>query len=287
MVRKTKRSKEASVPSGHARTSSAPEPKAASSHGPVGAPDSNVRPIRSDIEGLAAVLEALERRQFDLYIISKAEWRTMTPRQRENLIKHQNRRGRSDHFLGPTYLMSPRLEGAVEHARSLYLSMTPEQRRKTLHPRHLDSWLENRRVITLVDRDLDDGPLPDYLLPASHRIPDEGPSPNWPRSACLTLALNLDASVQSVLRAVEDLVTAMHAPAARRPRRRSSARPTREKYEDDHVASMIDWYYRQAAGEPLKQLVAEMAGPTARHVDAMRTKILRQLRWFRRELGIA
>ena len=210
----------------------------------------------------------------------------MSPRQRDNLITYQHHQDRSDHFLGSTYLMSPRLEAAVERARRLYVAMTPEQRRKTLHPKHLDNWLDNRRVITIVACDLDDGPRPDYLLPKSHRVPDEGPSPNWPRSACLTLALNLDAPVQRVLRAVEDLVAAMHAPAARRPRRRSSARPSREKYEDNDLANMIEWYYRRAAGEPLKHLAIEAAGPTAREVDATRTKILRQLVWFRRELGI-
>jgi hypothetical protein len=244
-------------------------------------------PIRSDIQGMSAILDAVGHRQFDLWSISRAEWRTMSPRQRADLIKHQNLSDRSDHKLGPSYLMSPTLERAVTRARDLYARMTPERRRKTLHPKHLDHWLASRRVITIVARDLDEGPLPDYLLSKSHRIPDEGPAPTWPRSVWLTLAINLDASLQRVLDAVEDLVVALHAPAARRPRRGSSPRVSREKYDDDHVASMIEWYYRQAAGEPLKQLAIETAGPTARHVEAMRTKILRQLRWFRRELGIA
>jgi hypothetical protein len=55
--------------------------------------------------------------------------------------------------------MSPALERAVTRARDLYVRMTPEQRCKTLHPKHLDHWLANRRVITIVARDLDDGPV--------------------------------------------------------------------------------------------------------------------------------
>jgi hypothetical protein len=169
----------------------------------------------------------------------------------------------------------------------MYVDMTPERRRQTLHPKHLDAWLDDRRVITIVASDLEFGPLPDYILPDSHRIPDTGPAPQWPPPICLTVAINLDAPLQRVLVSIENIVAALHAPAARRSRRGSSLRPTREKYDDDDVAKIIEWYYRRAAGEPLKLLVAEVAGPRARHVDATRTKILRQLRWFRRELGIA
>jgi hypothetical protein len=283
-VKRTNRSK--NVPVGHARNVSVRETKTAPSH-----PEAMTRiaagPIRSDIQGLSPILDAVGHRQFDLWSIWRAEWRAMSPRQRADLIKHQNLSDRSDHKLGPSYLMSPALERAVTRARDLYVRMTPEQRRKTLHPKHLDHWLENRRVITIVARDFDDGPLPDFLLPKSHRIRDEGPAPTWQRSVSLTLAINLDASLQSVLDAVEDLIVALHAPAARRPRRGSSSRLSREKYDDDGLANMIEWYYRRAAGESLKQLVAETTGPTARHVTATRTKILRQIRWFRRELGIA
>ncbi len=246
-----------------------------------------MRPIRSDVDGLAPVLDALSHRQFDLYDISRADLLAMSPQQRSDLIKHQNASALRDHNLGPSYLTSPALESAVERARDLYVRMTPEQRRKTLHPRHLDDWLEHRRVIRIIARDLDLGPIPDFMLPQSHSIPDEGPVPHWPPSPYLALAINIDTPLHSVLQAVEDLIGALHAPAARRPRRGSSSRPTREKYDETQIPNMIDWYYRKAAGETLKHLASETAGPTARHVEAMRIKILRQLRWFRQELGIA
>ena len=243
--------------------------------------------LRTDTDGLAAVLEALGQRQFDLYTLSESDWSAMSPGQRTALINHQNRSLLQDHSLGPSYLLAPALERAVDRARTLYVDMTPEQRRHTLHPKHLDAWLDDRRVITIVAKDLDVGPLPDFLLPDSHRIPDTGPTPQWPRPVCLSVAINLDAPLQRVLASIEDLVRALHPSAARRSRRGMSLRPMREKYDDDDVAKIIEWYYRRAVGEPLKLLVAEAAGPKARHVDATRTKILRQLRWFRREFGIS
>jgi hypothetical protein len=212
----------------------------------------------------------------------------MSPRQQAELVRHQNRSLQSDHNLGPSYFTSSTLERAVQRAHDLYVKMTPEQRRQTLHPRHLDQWIEERRPVTIVARDLEsNGPLPTFLQPASHALPDEGPSLNRPVGVYLTVSINLETPLQTVLSAVEDLITGLHAPAARRPRRESSPRPSRNKYDDGDVARIIEWYYRQAAGASLKQLAIEAAGPTARHVEAMRNAILRQLRWFRREVGIA
>ncbi|MCX6543513.1 MAG: hypothetical protein NTV05_03765 [Acidobacteria bacterium] len=234
------------------------------------------------------MLDALGQRQFDLYDVSNAEWRAMSRRQQEELVTHQNRRGAVDHHLGSTYFGSAVLADAVKRGHELYVSMTSEQRREVLHPRHLDQWLEDRRVITIVAHDLDlEEPLPDYLQPKSYRIPDEGPSPHWPRPVQLTVSISLDAPLERVVGELRNLIGGLHAPAARRPRRLSATRRSREKYDDDQVATMILWYYRQAAGEPLKQLAINAAGPTARHVAGTQAKILRQLRWFRRELGIA
>ena len=255
---------------------------------PRATPGAPPRAIRSDIDGLSTVLDALGQRQFDLYDVSHAQWRAMSPRQQAALVNHQNRRAAADHSLGPTYLGSPALEQAVSRAHAFYIAMTPEQRRTVLHPRHLDSWIADRKVLTIVARDLErDDPLPDDLLPKSYTVADEGPSPDWPRPVQLTVAVSLDAPLHRVVRELENLIEGLHAPAGRRPRRRSATRPSREKYEDEEIAHMIGWYYRRAAGEPLKQLASAAAGPTARHVAGAQTKILRQLRWFRRELGIA
>jgi hypothetical protein len=68
----------------------------------------------------------------------------------------------------------------------------------------------------------------------------------WPveRQVVTILAGDLDLD-ESRLR---NLIAGLHAPAARRPRLPTSTRPSREKYNDDQVAAMIVWYYRQAAG---------------------------------------
>jgi len=255
---------------------------------PMVTPATAPRAIRSDVDGLAAVLEALGQRQFDLDDVSDTEWRAMSPRQQAELVKQQNRHAAADHHLGPTYLGAPALKEAVDTAHKLYIGMTPEQRRTVLHPRHLDSWLADRRILTIVARDLElDESLPNYLLPKSYSIADEGPSPGWPRPVQLTVKVSLDAPLHRVVRELENLIEGLHAPPARRPRRRSATRPSREKYEDVEIAAMIGWYYRQASGESIKQLAIEEAtGSTARHVDAARTKLLRQLRWLKRELGI-
>jgi hypothetical protein len=233
-------------------------------------------------------MEALGHRQFDLYSLSNAEWRRMSQQQQADLIRQQNRSQQADHSLGPRYFATPALERAVQHAHALYIEMTPDQRRKVVHPQYLDHWLDDRRAVTIVASDLESSePLPAYLQPPSYAIPDEGPSPARRGGVYLTVSLNLDTPLQSVLRAVQDLITGLHAPAARRPRRGASPRPSRTKYDDDDVARIIEWYYRQGAGTSLKQLAIEAAGPTARHVAATRSAILRQLRWFRRELVIA
>ncbi len=246
------------------------------------------RAIRSDIDGLSAVLDALGRRQLDLYDVSDAEWQKMSPRQQAELVRHQNQRQALNHNLGPTYVGSSALKDAVTHAHELYVAMTPEQRRTVLHPRHLDQWLADRRVVTIVARDFNLGaPLPGYLLPKSYRISDEGPSSDWLPPVYLTISINLDAPLESVAGELRNLIAGLHAPTTRRPRRRSSTRRSREKYDDDQLAAMIQWYYRRAAGEPLKELAIKAAGQTVRHVAAAQSKILRQLRWFRRELGIA
>ena len=272
------------------RAQNIPSPKteAAPADNRAATPQSNARPIRSDIDGLGAVMEALGHRQFDLYSLSDAEWRRMSRRQQDELLRHQNRSQQLDHNLGPRYFASPVLERSVRRAHKLYVAMTAEQRRKVVHPQHLDQWLDDRRAVTIVARDLESSePLPTYLQPPSYAIPDGGPSPARPGGVYLTVSLNLDTPLQSVLRAVQDLISGLHAPAARRPRRGASPRPSRTKYDDDDVARIIEWYYRQGAGTSLKQLAIEAAGPTARHVAATRSAILRQLRWFRRELGIA
>ena len=251
-------------------------------------PQAKARPIRSDIDGLSAVMDALSGRQFDLYTLSNTEWRRMSRRQQVDIVRQHNRSQRLDHTLGPRYFDSPTLTRAVQRAHDLYLAMTPEQRRQVLHPKHLDQWLADRWVLTIVARDLEDAePVPDSLRPASYAIADEGPSPTWLGGVYLTVSINLEAPLQTVWRAVEDLIAGLHAPAARRPRRGSSPRPRRQKYDDDDVARMIAWYYQQGAGASLKHLAIEAAGPTARHVAATRSTILRQLRWFRCELGIA
>jgi hypothetical protein len=256
--------------------------------GPAVAAPADRQPIRSDIDGLGAVMEALGRRQFDLHSLSDAEWRRMSCRQQAELLRHQNRSQRLDHELGPRYFASPALERAVRRAHEMYVAMTPEQRRTVLHPKHLDQWLDERRAVTIVASDLESSePLPAYLLPPSYAIPDEGSQPHRPASVYLTVSINLDTPRQGVLGAVEDLITGLHAPAARRPRRGASPRPGRNKYNDDDVARMIELYYRQATGESLKQLTIEAAGPKARHIAAKQSAMLRQLRWFRRELGIA
>jgi hypothetical protein len=248
----------------------------------------NRQPICSDIDGLGAVMEALGQRQFDLYSLSDAEWRRMSRRQQVELLRHQNRSQQVDHSLGPRYFASPALERSVRRAHDLYLAMTAEQRREVLHPQHLDQWLDDRRAVTIIARDFETrDALPTYLLPPSYAIPDEGPSPARFGGVYLTVSLNLETPLQGVLTAVQDLITGLHGPAARRPRPGASPRPNRNKYDDDDVARIIEWYYRQAAGESLKHLAIEAAGPTARHVAATRSAILRQLRWFRQELGIA
>ena len=251
-------------------------------------PQSSARRIRSDIDGLGAVMEALGHRQFDLYSLSDAEWRRMSRRQQAELLRHQNLSQQLDHNLGPRYFSSRVIERSVRRAHKLYVGMTADQRRKVVHPQHLDQWLDDRRAVTIVARDLESSePLPAHLQPPSYAIPDEGPSPDRPTGVYLTVSINLETPLESVLTAVQDLIAGLHAPATRRPRRGASPRRSREKYTDDEVASMIDWHYRQAAGVPLKQLAIEAAGPTARHVAAARSRILRQLRWFRREVGIA
>jgi hypothetical protein len=243
--------------------------------------------VRSDRDGLGAVLMALEKRQFDLWAVTDREWQAMSTRQQRDLITAQNTRERAKHWLGSQYV-SDVLREASRHAHDRYLQMTPAQRQRVLHPRHLDEWLADRRLLTIVAKDVQqDGEPPSYLLPKTYEIPDDGPQPSWRRAVGLTVTLNLDAPVQRLTDAVNDLVTSLHAPAARRPRHDSTVRPTREKYEDEDVAAMIRWYYELAAGASLKQLAIQVAGPKARHVAAMQTKMLRQLRWFRQELGIS
>lgn len=270
------------------RVSQRPRHAEAPRSGPADTARASRQSIRSDIDGLAAVMEALGHRQFDLYSLSDAEWRRMSRRQQAELLRHQNRSQLVDHNLGPRYFASPALERAARRAHDIYLAMTAEQRREVLHPRHLDQWLDDRRAVTIVASDLQTTErLPEFLLPPSYAIPDPGPLPARSAGIYLTVSLNLDTPLQGVLGAVQDLITGLHAPAARRPRRESSPRPSRNKYDDDDVARIIEWYYRHAAGESLKQMAIDSAGPTARHVAAMRSAILRQLRWFRRELGIA
>jgi hypothetical protein len=251
-------------------------------------PRSTPHAIRSDIDGLGAVMEALGHRQFDLYALSDPEWRRMSRRQQADLLKHHNRSQQRDHHLGTRYFAAPALERAVRRAHEMYVAMTPKQRRTVLHPRHLDQWLHDRRPVTIVASDLPTTkPLPEYLRPPSYAIPDEGPLPARPGGVYLAVSLNLETPLQSVLAAVQDLITGLHAPPARRPRRGSSPRPMRNKFDDHDVARIIEWYYRHAAGESLKHLAIEAAGPTARHVAATQSAILRQLRWFRQEVGIA
>jgi hypothetical protein len=233
-------------------------------------------------------MNALDDRQFDLYDVSTAEWQAMSLRQRAELIKHQNDNAQMDHNFGPTYFASQELCDAIDSAHVLYVKMSPEQRRTVAHPRNLDQWLNDRRIVTIVARDLDlDAPMPEELRPESYRISDDGPQPVRATRLNLTVAISLDAPLKSVIDAVRDLITGLHGPAARRPRRAGAVRRDREKYDDDEIAKMIDWYYRHAAGEPLKQLAIASAGPTAEHVKAMQSKILRQMRWLRRDLGIA
>ena len=129
--------------------------------------------------------------------------------------------------------------------------------------------------------------VPAHVRPLSYKILDEGPQPDRSAGVYLTVSINLETPLQRVVTAVQNLIAGLHAPAARRPRRGSSPRPGRNKFDDDDVARIIEWYYRQGAGASLKQLAIEAAGPTARHVAATRSAILRQLRWFRREIGIA
>jgi hypothetical protein len=253
------------------------------SAGPAGSPA-----IRSDVDGLAAVMNALGHRQFDLWAISRTEWERMSPRRQSELMTAQNRREQIDRFLGATYLLSDALEKAVTHARRLFKTMTPERRRTVLHPRHLDEWLDHRRTVEIVAQDMTIDTAPDYVLrDDSYGIADEGPSPRWRPAVQLAVRINMDAPLDRVLGAIRDLVEGLHPPAVRRPRRASSApTPTREKYDDDDIARMIEWYYRRGAGQSVKQLAIDAAGPTQRHVAAMQTRILRQLRWFERELGI-
>ena len=236
-------------------------------------------------------MDALNRRQFDLYALTPEEWRRMSPRQQAELIRHQNRRQQLEHSLGPLYFSSDALKTSVERAHQLYTTMTPEQRRRVIHPKHLDDWLDSRRALRIVARDLDlPEPVPagpEYLQPPSYRLPDTGPVVTRASSIHLTVRLNLESPLQTVIAGVRALITALHGPAARRPHRASSPRRVRGKYDDNNVARMVDWYYRQASGTPLKDLAIEAAGPKARHIAAQQRAIMRQLQWFRREVGFA
>ena len=96
--------------------------------GPTDAARRQPRPVRSHIDGFWAVSETLSDREFDLYKLPAAEWQAMSPRQRDALIRTQNQRAQRDDSLGEAYVSAP-LERAVERARTLYVGMTPEQRR--------------------------------------------------------------------------------------------------------------------------------------------------------------
>jgi hypothetical protein len=163
-------------------------------------------------------MEALGHRQFDLYSLSDAEWRRMSRRQQAELLKHQNRSQQIDHSLGQSYLPSPALERAVRRAHDMYLVMRPEQRRTVLHPRHLDQWLDDRRAVTIIASDLETTePLPEYLLPPSYAIPDEG---RLSARASLTIASGAGRRPASQVRNVSSATPRAVAHSAwERPRR--------------------------------------------------------------------
>src|SRR5215470_19104375 len=99
--------------------------------------------VRSDRDGLGAVLMALEKRRFDLWDVTDRERQAMSPRQQRDLITAQNTRERAEHWLGSQYV-SDALREASRHAHDRFVQMTPAQRQGVLHPRHLDEWLADR-----------------------------------------------------------------------------------------------------------------------------------------------
>ena len=245
-----------------------------------GAPSPSGAAVYSHIDGYGAVLQATGERQYDMYQLRDREWTAMSRGQRQRLLDHANVQTWDD----PTD-QGP-LAQAVARAHTQYWALTATQRRSVVHPRHLDTWLRERQLVEVVAPDLTmSGAVPSWLAPASEGVPDEGPQPVRRAPVYLTLAIQVDAPVEAVLKAVERAIVELHPPAARRPRRGSGPRPTRERYADVEIARMLDWYYHRAAGEPLKVLAAKCSGGTERAVTAMARKIARQLQWLRRELG--
>ena len=240
--------------------------------------------IRSRNDGFGAVLEALGDRRFDVWTLSDSTWSQMSPRQRAWLIEHANREVQSDNPLGQGDSASDNLARAVESAHALYAGLAPP-RRGVLHPRHLDEWLAERSVVIIVEPDLGKGSMK-HLLPDSYKIPDEGPQPERQPPVYLTLDVRLDASVERIQKALDDLLKALHPPATRRPKKPGRVRPERDRLDDDRLAQMIDWYYRRATGVALNALARELAESSRLDPDSCRTTIRRSLKDFNAEIGI-
>jgi hypothetical protein len=87
------------------------------------------------------------------------------------LIRSQNQSQAIEHALGTSYFPSVALTETVARAHHLFVRMTPLQRRAVLHPRYLDQWFEERRIVTVVACDLEvAADLPDLF--SARELPD-------------------------------------------------------------------------------------------------------------------